>query len=105
MVIGLHGLYDFFISHPKIGGGYLSMMAFFILANRFLVTAENARGRSDRSGRLFSTFVIGIAVVLSTSFVWASIVLGPGRAALALSGGLLGDAILVFVFARRFREI
>jgi RsiW-degrading membrane proteinase PrsW (M82 family) len=105
MVIVLHGLYDFFITHPKIGGGYLSMMCFFILANQFLVTVESARGRSQKNDRLFATFVIGIAVVLASSFVWASILVGPGKAALALTGGLLGDAILIYVFARRFREI
>ena len=105
LVIVLHGLYDFFISHPKIGGGYLSMMAFFILANKFLVTVERARGRSERDGRLLSTFVIGIAVVVAVSFVWASVLVGPTHAATALSGGLLGSAILIFVFARRFREL
>lgn len=104
-VIILHGLYDFFITHPKIGGGYLSMLCFFILANQFLVAVESARGRSKKNDRLFATFVFGIALVLATSFVWASLLIGPGKAALALSGGLLGDAILIFVFARRFREI
>ena len=33
-VIVLHGAYDFFITHAKIGGGYLSMTVFFFLVNQ-----------------------------------------------------------------------
>lgn len=104
-VIALHGLYDFFISHPKIGGGYFSMVVFFVLVNKFLVAVESARGRSDRNDNLLLTFVVGIAFVVAVSYVWASVLVGPANAALALSGGLFGSAILVYAFARRFREM
>lgn len=105
MVMGLHGLYDFFIAHPKIGGGYLSMLVFFILVNRFIVAIDMARGRSEPNEKLLDTFVLGIAVVLSAGYVWASILVGPSRAAVASGEGILGSAILMIVFAQRFRSM
>ncbi|MGH7281471.1 MAG: PrsW family glutamic-type intramembrane protease, partial [Polyangiaceae bacterium] len=105
MVMGMHGLYDFFIAHPKIGGGYLSMLVFFVLVNRFIVAIDMARGRSEPNEKLLDTFVLGIAVVLSAGFVWASILVGPTRAAMVSGEGILGSAILMVVFAQRFRSM
>lgn len=104
-VIVLHGLYDFFIAHPNIGGGYLSMLVFFVLVNRFITAVDEARGRSEKNEALLDTFVLGIAVVLAASYVWACILVGPKQAAAASSEGVLGSAILMIVFAQRFRSM
>lgn len=105
IVMGMHGLYDFFIAHRQIGGGYLSMLVFFLLVHRFLVAVDDARGRVVKNERLFDTYVVGIAVVLSASYTWASYLVGPAHAAIACGEGLLGSLILIFVFASRFRSM
>ena len=104
-VMGMHGLYDFFIAHRQIGGGYLSMLVFFLLVNRFLLAVDEARGRASKNEQLLDTYVLGIAVVLSASYVWASYLVGPAHAALACGEGILGSIILIVVFANRFRQM
>lgn len=105
IVMGLHGAYDFCIEHPEIGGGYLSMGVFFVLTGQFLAAVDFARGRSEPGYGLLRTFVMGIAVVCGATFVWASIVAGPGIAAHALVQGFLGNAIITYVFVRQLRAM
>ncbi len=104
-VIAMHGAYDFFIVHPNIGGGYLSMTVFFFLVNRFLAAVDMARGRSERRNSLLRTFMLGTATVAGASFVWASYLVGPAVAGRVLAPGLLGVAIIIYVFARRFERM
>jgi RsiW-degrading membrane proteinase PrsW (M82 family) len=105
LVVAMHGFYDFFISHPELGGGFLSMTVFFLLAYRFLGAVDSARGRREPGESLLRVFAVGTATVCGASFVWASILTGPGAAAMALAQGLLGSAIMLYVFAQRFRTM
>jgi len=44
-------------------------------------------------------------LVCGATFVWASIVAGPGIAAHALVQGFLGNAIITYVFVRQLRAM
>jgi RsiW-degrading membrane proteinase PrsW (M82 family) len=103
MVIGIHGAYDFLLSHQEYGGSYLAMAVFFFLTRMFLGAIARARRRVDRGLSLIHAFVFAAAVVTGVSAVHASIAVGPLPAAAAMAGGLMGEAIIFFVFIRELR--
>jgi RsiW-degrading membrane proteinase PrsW (M82 family) len=105
VVMGLHGAYDFFLSHPEFMGGYAAMIVFFFLANQFLHAVDTARGRTQPDETLLRTFLLGVTVVCGASYVWASILVGPGTAAFSLFEGLLGTFIIIYVFGRRLHSM
>jgi len=104
-VVGLHGAYDFFLTHEEIGGSYLGMTVFFFLTKPFLDAVDAARGRADKGITLLQAFVIAIAVVTGVTFVYATNAVGPQHAAITMGQGLLGVAILLFFFVRQLRAM
>lgn len=105
MVVGLHGAYDFLLSHEEYGGGYMAMAVFVFLAKLFLDAVDVARRRVDRGVSILQTFVLALSVVTGVTFVYAATLVGPAHAAMAMGGGLLGEAIIVFVFVRTLRTM
>jgi RsiW-degrading membrane proteinase PrsW (M82 family) len=103
MVIGMHGAYDFLLSHAEYGGSYFAMTVFFLLARLFLGALDRARRRVDRGFSVLHAFVFAAAVVTGVSAVHASITVGPLPAAAAMAEGVLGEAIIFFVFIRALR--
>jgi len=103
MVIAMHGAYDFLLSHPEYGGSYLAMSVFFFLARLFLGAIDRARRRVDHGISLLHSFVFAAAVVTGVSSVHASIAVGPLPAAAVMAEGLVGEAIIFFVFIRALR--
>ena len=51
------------------------------------------------------TVAIGMTLVLGSSFVYGSAIVGPGAAAEAMFVGVLGMAILMIVFVRQLRAL
>jgi RsiW-degrading membrane proteinase PrsW (M82 family) len=97
-VVGLHGAYDFLLSHQELGGGYLAMVAFVILTRMFLGAANRARQRGERGLTPLHAFVLATAVVTGVGAAYATLAVGPLAAAAAMGEGLLGEAMTVFVF-------
>ena len=103
----MHGIYDFCLSERAYGNiSYFSMGVFFLLTRQFLALVSAARAK-ERSAhpRLLETFSLGMAIVVGTSFVYASALVGPGPAAAALAEGLLGLAIIIFIFVQELRRV
>ncbi|MBX3186821.1 MAG: PrsW family intramembrane metalloprotease [Labilithrix sp.] len=105
MIVGMHGAYDFLLSHDEFGGGYFAMGVYFFLVRMFLGSVDAARRRADRVLSLTHVFVLALAVVTGTCAVYAVSALGPTQGALVLAEGLLGVAILIYAFIRTLREI
>jgi RsiW-degrading membrane proteinase PrsW (M82 family) len=97
-VVGLHGAYDFLISHREFGGGYVAMVAFVFLSRVFLGAVERAGRRVDRGLTPLHAFVIATAIVTGVSAAYATVAVGPLEAATAMAEGLLSEAITVAVF-------
>lgn len=99
LVVGLHGLYDFFLASASVSDwSFLSMTIFVLLAQRFLREIRHVRpvgGPSLRDG-----FVLALVALAGITFAWASARIGAGPALLAMGEGLLGSAILVILFMR-----
>ncbi len=106
-VAAMHGIYDFCLSSRVLGNiSYFSMGVFLLLTRQFLalVSVARAKERTVRP-RLLETFSFGMAIVVGSSFVYASALVGPGPAAAALAEGLLGLAIIIFIFVQELRRV
>ena len=68
------------------------------------LSAARAKERAPHP-RLLETFAFGMAIVVGSSFVYASALVGPGPAAAALAEGLLGLAIIMFIFVQELRRV
>jgi hypothetical protein len=102
LVVLAHGMWDFLASDSQpFGqlGPYLSMMTFVFLARRF---GDVIRSLPGREGPLLRVFAVGVALVAGGTFVYASSLVGPVHAAMALAGGMLGLGIVIYVFAQEF---
>jgi RsiW-degrading membrane proteinase PrsW (M82 family) len=98
-VVGLHGAYDFLISHREFGGEYVAMIAFVFLTRLFLGAVDRARDRAERGLSPLHAFVFATAVVTGVSAVYATVSVGPLGAAAAMAEGVLGEAVTIAVFA------
>jgi RsiW-degrading membrane proteinase PrsW (M82 family) len=102
LVVVAHGLYDFFLSTGSADTSFLSMFVFVLLTRRFVDVIRSLPGRE---GPLARWFLVGLAVVAGSSFVYASALVGPGHAATALLEGMFGMAIVAFVFVRELGRV
>jgi RsiW-degrading membrane proteinase PrsW (M82 family) len=100
MVVMMHGAYDFLLSHPEFGGSFLAMAVFVLLTRLFLAWVDKARRRADRGITPVHAFILAVAAVTGTSLAHAFVLVGARDAGLVLAEGLLGEAVIVFVFVR-----
>jgi RsiW-degrading membrane proteinase PrsW (M82 family) len=106
VVVALHGAYDFCLTSHAYGDlSFFAIAIFIVLARRFLRAVSEARGRPQRGDRLLETFAVGTAVVAATSYVYASVLVGPALGARVMMEGLLDVAIIVFMFAQELRRV
>jgi hypothetical protein len=110
MVVMMHGAYDVLLSHSEFGGPFLAMVVFVLLTRLFLASVDQARRRADRAsardwGTPVHAFVLAVAAVTGTSMAHALVLVGPKNAGLVLAEGLLGEAVIVFVFIRTLRAM
>ena len=96
LVVVAHGLYDFFLSVGSGGGS--SCRCSCSCSSRGASGRRLTRTPRGREGPLLRWFLVGLAVVAGASFVYASALAGPAHAATALFEGLLGIAIMAYVF-------
>jgi hypothetical protein len=103
----MHGVYDFCLSMQLAGNmSYFSMLVFVILTRKFLTLVSVARARERTAHpRVLETFALGVTVVVGTSYVYASSIVGPKQAAAALAEGMLGLAIILIVFVQELRRV
>lgn len=103
LVVGLHGAYDFLLSYDEFGGPYFAMATFVLITRVFLQAVDRARRRADRGLTPLHAFVFAVALVTGVSLAYATVAVGPASALLVMSTGLLGEAIIVYVFVRTLR--
>jgi RsiW-degrading membrane proteinase PrsW (M82 family) len=104
-VVAIHGGYDFLLSHEEYGGAYFAMTAFVFLTRLFLEAVDNARRRADRGITPLHAFVLAVSVVTGVSLAYAVMAVGPKAAFLVVGSGLLGEAVIVYVFVRTLRTM
>lgn len=104
-VVCMHGAYDFFAANQAVGElSFLSVLVFILLTRNFLNAVRQTRGRPDANDKFLRRLVQAVAVVAGASFVYACSEVGPAAAAAVLAVGLLGDAIIIYVFVHETRQ-
>lgn len=104
-IVGIHGAYDFLLSHGEYGGSYLAMTAFVFLTRMFLHAVDVARRRADRGITPLHAFILAVSLVVGVTLAYATLAVGP-KMALAMTGaGLIGEGIIVYVFVRTLRTM
>lgn len=100
LAVGLHGAYDLFIASEAFRGlSILSMVILIVLTQRFLRQLLIASSTTETQG-LMRLVVWSLTLLAGASYVYASTLVGPLVAVALISVGLLGVAILVFMFVR-----
>jgi RsiW-degrading membrane proteinase PrsW (M82 family) len=97
VAILIHGAYDFLLASPAVGEySIFAMTVFVLLSQRFLreVLSSNATP-AEGSLRLF---IISITVLTGASYVYASTLVGPWSAFEMIAVGVVGQAILIYMF-------
>ncbi|MFN7975960.1 MAG: PrsW family glutamic-type intramembrane protease [Acidobacteriota bacterium] len=105
LIVVLHGAYDFLLSNALVADvSFLSMTIFIILTRMFLSDVASVR-RSDAGSPLLTAFGRAVACVTGASFVYAAALVGPLHAAQILALGLLGEAIMIYMFTLEFGKL
>ncbi|MCW5834858.1 MAG: PrsW family intramembrane metalloprotease [Labilithrix sp.] len=104
-VVAIHGAYDFLLSHEEYGGTYFAMTAFVLLTKLFLEAVESARRRADRGLTPLHAFIFAVAIVTGVSLAFGTMAVGPKQAFIVMGSGLLGQAIIVYMFVRTLRTM
>jgi RsiW-degrading membrane proteinase PrsW (M82 family) len=103
LVMGIHGLYDFFLSFPK--WSFLSMVGFVLISREFLSLVRGLRGTKARGVSLLTRFVVALSVLSGAGFVYGTFVAGPALAARAMAEGLLGLAVIIYFFVQELEGV
>lgn len=104
-VVGIHGAYDFLLSHDELGGSYFAMTCFVFLTRLFLHALDTARRRADRGISPLHAFIFAVATVTGVSLAYAVMAVGPAGALLVMGAGLISEAVIVYVFVRTLRSM
>lgn len=100
LAVLLHGVYDFFLSSEQFAGlSFISMALFVILAQQFLRQLLVASSAAEQEGVL-RLLVWSMALLTGVSYVYATSLAGPWIALRLISLGLLGVAIVIYMFVR-----
>lgn len=105
LMVFAHGLYDAFISIPALGEySLLGTIVFALVVYQFFRELRDARaGKSDVIS-LTANFLCGVSLVTAATFVYLSATIGCEVAFDVLTGGVLGLAVMVYLFLREMPE-
>jgi RsiW-degrading membrane proteinase PrsW (M82 family) len=100
LAIGIHGLYDFFLSSPQFAGwSIVSMAMLIIITQQFLRQLLIASSAMEQEGVL-RLLVGSLALLTGVSYIYATTLVGPAIALRLIALGLVGVAMMIWVFVR-----
>jgi len=100
LVIGIHGAYDFFLSSPQFSGlSLVSMMLLVIVTRAFLRQLLIASSTMEQEGVL-RLLVASVALLTGVSYIYATTLVGPFIAIRLVALGVIGAAVMLWVFVR-----
>ena len=96
----IHGAYDFFLTTNDILlSSIISMVLLIIIARQFLRQLLIASSKEEERGALY-LLIASMALVTGASYIYATTLFGPWTALRAIAVGILGVAIVIYMFVR-----
>jgi len=99
LAVVLHGAYDFLL---VTSAGIFAMAIFIVLAQQFLRLMMNASSREEQDD-VFRLFVGSLAILAGVSYIYAATRVGPAQGFAFIASGLLGMAIMIYMFVREMK--
>ncbi len=105
LVMGLHGVYDFVLTHHEYGGAFVATIALVFLTRFFLNEASEVRGRPERGFSLVHSFIVAASAVAGITYVHAGRTVGFHEAPMLLAGGAFSFVIVIFYLVRALGDV
>jgi hypothetical protein len=105
LMVFAHGLYDAFIVLPAlIEYSLVGTIIFVLVVYQFFRELRGARTNRPETVSLTANFLCGVSLITSATFVYLSATVGSVVAFDALAQGVLGLAVMVYLFLREMPE-
>ena len=105
MLIFAHGLYDAFIVLPDLVEYFIiNTIIFALVVYQFFHELRELRKRQRDTVSLSANFLFGVSVLTAATFVYLSATFGMAIAFDVLANGVLGLAVMVYLFLREMPD-
>lgn len=105
MVVLLHGAYDFLLIDETVAAfSWLSYTVFIWIAQKFLRDVRDATGSLQKRWPVSYAFSAAIAASLGGAYLLATVRSDPLAAIVPVALGILGPALIIYMFFREFQE-
>jgi RsiW-degrading membrane proteinase PrsW (M82 family) len=100
LVVIVHGAYDFFLTTNDMPlSSIFSTMLLIIISRQFLRQLLIASSKAEERGALY-LLIASLALITGVSYVYATTLVGPLGAFRMIAIGVLGVAIVIYMFVR-----
>ena len=98
--VAMHGAYDFFLSTKDMPlSSIFSTVLLIIISRQFLRQLLIASSKAEERGALY-LLLASMALITGVSYIYATTLVGPGGALRLIAIGLVGVAIVIYMFVR-----
>ena len=105
MLVFAHGLYDAFIAMPAFADyAIVHTIIFALVVYQFFHELRELRSNHRDTISLSANFLFGVSVLTTSTFVYLSATVGMSVAFDALANGVLGLAVMVYLFLREMPD-
>ncbi len=100
MAVGIHGAYDFLLSTREVPfASWMSLILLMIVSRTFLRQLLIASSKEEETG-ILNLLVASMALITGLSYVYATTIVGPFAAVRMIGFGILGVAMVIWMFVR-----
>jgi RsiW-degrading membrane proteinase PrsW (M82 family) len=100
MAVTIHGAYDFFLSTNDMPlSSIFSTVLLIIISRQFLRQLLIASSKAEERGALY-LLIASMALITGVSYVYATTLVGPWGALRMIAVGIIGVAIVIYMFVR-----
>jgi RsiW-degrading membrane proteinase PrsW (M82 family) len=100
MAVAIHGAYDFFLSTDEMPmSSFIAMALFIVISRQFLRQLTIASSREEERGVL-NLLIASLSLLTGASYVYATTLAGPAEALRLVAVGMVGVAIVLYMFVR-----
>ena len=105
LMVVAHGVYDAAITVPALAQyALINVIVFALVVYQFFRELRDLRARGDDLISLSANFLVGVSLITAATFVYLSATVGCSVAFDSLVQGVLGLAVMVYLFLREMPD-